>query len=70
LEDFVTIVEFANIAIFFKDPKTLFEVLARNEAQKWQATMEEKKNSLKKNNTWVLSKLSKDCKCIGDKWVF
>ncbi len=70
LEDFVTIAEFANIAIFFKDPKTLFEVLARNEAQKWQATMEEKKNSLKKNNTWVLSKLSKDCKCIGDKWVF
>lgn len=67
LEDFVTIVEFANIVSSLKEPKTLVEILAKNEAQKWQATMEEEMNSFKKNNTWVLSKLSKDRKPIGDK---
>jgi hypothetical protein len=32
--------------------------------------MEEEMNALKKNNTWVLSKLPKDCKAIGYNWVF
>ncbi len=70
MEDFITIAEFANIVSSLKDPKILVEVLAQTEAQKWQATMEEKMNSLEKNNTWVLSTLLKDHKPIGDKWVF
>jgi hypothetical protein len=31
------------LQLLLRIPKTLFEVLARNEAQKWQATMEKKK---------------------------
>lgn len=42
---------------FFEDPGTLAEALARDDAQKWQAAMEDEMNSLKENNTWVLSKL-------------
>lgn len=55
---------------FFEDPGTLAEALARDDAPKWQAAMKEEMNSLKENNTWVLSKLSKLRKPIGCKWVF
>jgi len=70
LEDFVILVEFANIANSLEDLVNVIEALARDDVQNWKVGMEEDMSSLKKNNTWILSKLLTNRKAIGCKWVF
>ncbi len=70
LEDFVTLIEFANIMNSLEDLVTFTEALAKDDIQKWKAIMEEDMSFLRKNNTWILSKLPANCKGIGCMWVF
>jgi isocitrate dehydrogenase kinase/phosphatase len=70
LEDFVILVEFANIANSLEDLVNVIEALARDDAQNWKVAMEEEMSFLKNSNTWILSKLLTNCKAIGCKWVF
>jgi hypothetical protein len=70
LEDFVILVEFANIANSLEDLVNVIEALTRDDAQNWKVAMEEEMSSLKNNNTWILSKKLTNCKAISCKWVF
>lgn len=49
----MTLTQFANIVNSLEDLVIFTKALARDNAQKWKATMEEKMNFLKKNNTWI-----------------
>ncbi len=64
------LVEFANIANSQENLVNVIEALARDDEQNWKVGMEENMSSLKKNNTWILSKLLTTRKAIGCKWVF
>lgn len=52
------------------EPKTVSEALSSKDKQKWSQAMQEEMDSLKKNGTWVLSKLPEGRSAIGCKWVF
>ncbi len=64
------LVEFANIVNSQEDLMNVIEALAKDDAQNWKVGMEEYMNYLKRNNTWILSKLLTNCKVIGWKRVF
>ena len=52
---------------------TVADPLNYNDASKqpeWKEAMQEEINSIHKNLTWDLTKLPKDHKAIGLKWVF
>lgn len=70
LEDFVTLVEFSNIMNSLEDLVTFIEALARDDVQNWKEIVEKIMNSLRKNNTQILSKLPANHKSIGYKCVF
>ncbi len=53
LEDFMILTQFANIVNSLEDLMIFTKALAKNNAQKWKATMEENMSFLKKNNTWI-----------------
>jgi hypothetical protein len=52
------------------DPVTVEEALARQDKKQWKKAMEEEIASLKKNNTWILTKLPDGRKTVKNKWVF
>ena len=52
------------------DPLNMYEVLRSKDASKREAAMQEKYNSLIVNSTWKLTKLPKDRKRVGCKWLF
>jgi len=70
LEDFVILVEFANIANSLEDLVNVIETLVRDDVQNWKVVMEKEMSFYKKNNTWILSKLLTNHKAISCKWVF
>jgi len=70
LEDFVILVEFANVANSLENLVNVIEALVRDDAQNWKVVMEEEMSFLKKNNTSILSKLLTNHKAISCKWVF
>jgi len=49
----MTLPQFANIVNSLEDLVIVIKALARNNAQKWKATMEENMSFLEKNNTWI-----------------
>ncbi len=49
----MTLAQFASIVNSLEDLVIVTKALTRDNAQKWKATMEEKMNFLKKNNTWI-----------------
>jgi hypothetical protein len=53
-----------------KDLMTFIEALVKDDVQNWKAVVEEDMSSLRKNNTWILSKLLANHKGIGCMWVF
>ena len=53
-----------------QDPTTLGEALKCEDANKWEAAMEDEYHSLLANGTWELTTLPKDRKAVGCKWVF
>lgn len=53
-----------------REPKTLSEALSSKNKVQWIQAMKEEMESLKKNETWKLSKLPDDRTAIGCKWVY
>jgi hypothetical protein len=49
----MTLAQFANIVNTLEDLVIFTKALARDNAQKWRAIMEENICFLKKNNTWI-----------------
>lgn len=60
-EDEVNMVE-----INSSDPTTFEEA---EKIMKWKGAMDEEINSIIKNQTWELTNLPKEAKCIGVKWI-
>ena len=52
------------------DPLNLCEALKSEDVSKWEAVMQKEYNSVMANGTWELTKLPKDHKSVGWKWVF
>ena len=52
------------------EPKTYQEAINSNEADQWVKSIQEKMDSLRKNETWELVTKPKDRKLAGSKWVF
>jgi hypothetical protein len=59
----------ANVALVH-DPTTLGEALKCDDANKWEAAMEDEYHSLLANGTWELTTLPKSRKAVECKWVF
>jgi hypothetical protein len=53
-----------------KDPKSIKEVVDLVEGKLWKDSMVEEMESLHKNETWDLVKLSNGINIVGSKWVF
>jgi hypothetical protein len=53
-----------------KDPVSVKEALASEEAEQWQRAMDEEMASLLENQTWTLEPLPEGVKPIPVKWVF
>ena len=51
-------------------PSTYREAEISSESKMWRAAMEEEMKSLYKNDTWELTRLHKEKKTIGYKWVY
>lgn len=51
-------------------PQSVVEALNSPQASQWKSAMQEELDSLESRNTWQLSELPKDKKCIGCRWVF
>nr|CAN69096.1 hypothetical protein VITISV_025437 [Vitis vinifera] len=52
------------------EPKTNQEAINSDEANQWVKVIQEKMDSLRKNETWELVTKPKDRKLVGSKWVF
>ena len=52
------------------DSLNLCEVLKFEDASKLEAAMQDKNKLLMANGTWELTRLPKDRKSVGSKWVF
>ncbi len=52
------------------EPITYKQAMESPFAMQWQEAMEAEYNSLQKHKTWALTKLPKDRKVVGCKWVF
>lgn len=59
-----------NIIEKIEEPKSLKEVMSSKYKKEWLQSMKEEMESLKENNTWILSDLPEGKKAIGCKWVF
>ena len=62
-------VERANVASL-KDPLNVCEAMRSEDANKWEAAMQEEYDSLMANGTWELAPLPKGRRSVGCKWVF
>lgn len=49
------------------DPATFEEA---EKSEKWRIAMDEEINSIVKNQTWMLTSLPSETKCIGVKWIY
>ena len=52
------------------DPLKLCEALRSKDTSKWEAAMQEEYDLLMASGTWESTKLPKDHKSVGCKWVF
>ena len=52
------------------EPKNYSEAISSDDSTKWIATMQEKVESLLKNETWELVKLPEGKRVISCKWIF
>ena len=52
------------------EPTSMTEALASPDKVKWKEAMENKIESLHKNDVWDLVMLPKGRKAVGSKWVF
>ncbi|XP_073841314.1 uncharacterized protein [Musca autumnalis] len=52
------------------DPGSFKEAMSSEHAENWKSAMNEEINSLKSNNTWVLTELPPGEKAVQCKWVF
>lgn len=50
--------------------KSISEALSNVDREKWIAAIDDEINSMKKNNTWILCKLTESRGAIGCKWLY
>ena len=53
-----------------EEPQSYEKAINSKESQKWQAAMEAKMESLKKNETWVLVDRPLEKRIVGCRWLF
>ena len=53
-----------------KEPETVADALRSSDKTKWEVAMQKEMDSIHSNDVWDLVKLPKDCKPVGNKWVF